>query len=95
MYGAASTAGRACAAGASRRTALGAAGLLGLATLAGAALTSAIGGLQSQGLAISAGVTLYVGASNLVPEIQKRHGWAAPVSFFLGCGAYFLARAAL
>jgi zinc and cadmium transporter len=83
------------AAGASRMTALAAAGALGLATLAGAALTGAVGGLQSHGLAISAGVTLYVGASNLVPEIQTRRGWASPVSFFVGCGAYFLARAAL
>lgn len=83
------------AAGASRRTALAAAGALGLATLLGALLTDTVGVLQSHGLAISAGVTLYVGASNLVPELQKRPGLGTPVSFFLGCGAYFAARSAL
>lgn len=83
------------ASGASRVSAFGAAGVLGLATLAGALLTDVVPGLHSHGLAISAGVTLYVGASNLVPEIQRRGGWATPISFFLGCGAYFAARAAL
>jgi ZIP family zinc transporter/zinc and cadmium transporter len=83
------------AAGASRALALAAAAALGLATLIGAVVTDYFGPLQSHGLAISAGVTLYVGASNLVPELQKRAGWATPVSFFAGCGAYFLARSVL
>jgi hypothetical protein len=48
--------------------------------------------LRTYGLAVSAGVTLYVGASNLVPEFQDRPGWRIPVSFVAGCGLYFAAR---
>lgn len=83
------------AAGASRATALMAAAALGVATILGVVLTDAFAGLQSSGLAISAGVTIYVGASNLVPEIQARGGWETPISFVAGCGAYFAARAVL
>lgn len=83
------------AAGSSRRVAVLAAGALGMATLLGVILTDWFVALQSHGLAISAGVTIYVGASNLVPELQSRPGWGTPLSFVAGCGAYFAARAAL
>lgn len=83
------------AAGATRMTAIMAAAALGVATILGVAATDAFQPLQGNGLAISAGVTLYVGASNLVPQIQARGGWATPISFLAGCGAYFAARAAL
>jgi zinc and cadmium transporter len=83
------------AAGASRRTAILAAAALGAATILGVMLTDALQPLQRHGLAISAGVTIYVGASNLVPELQARHGWTTPLSFLAGCGAYFAARAIL
>ena len=83
------------AAGSSRMTAILAAGALGVATILGVVTTSAFVQLQTYGLAISAGVTIYVAASNLVPEVQKRAGWSTPLSFVLGCGAYFAARAAL
>lgn len=83
------------AAGSSGAKAVGAAALLGLATLAGVALTHEFAALQSYGLAISAGVTIYVGASNLVPELQSRGGWGTPLSFVGGCGAYFAARGLL
>lgn len=83
------------ASGASARLALGAAGALGLATLIGVALTDQIAGLQTYGIAISAGVTMYVGASNLVPELQKRGGWSTPLSFIAGCAGYLAARAVL
>jgi ZIP family zinc transporter/zinc and cadmium transporter len=81
------------AAGAKSSTAVMAAAALGVATLLGVALTDTFVALQAYGLAISAGVTIYVGASNLVPELQRRGGWATPVSFIAGCGAYFAARA--
>lgn len=81
------------AAGASARQALGAAASLGVATLLGVALTGQVATLQTFGIAISAGVTIYVGASNLVPELQKRGGWSTPISFIGGCGAYAAARA--
>ena len=83
------------AAGASRGTAIAAAGALGIATLLGVLLTDQFVALQSYGLAISAGVTIYVGASNLVPELQARGGWETPFSFVAGCGAYFGTRALL
>lgn len=83
------------AAGASRTAAVGAAAALGAATFLGVALTDQFASLQSYGLAISAGVTIYVGASNLVPELQPRSGWSTPLSFVAGCGAYFAARALL
>jgi len=83
------------AAGASRVSAIMAAAALGLATIAGVLLTNWFDALQSYGLAISAGVTIYVGASNLVPELQARGGWGTPFSFLAGCGAYFAARAVL
>ena len=83
------------AAGARRTTAVAAAGAIGAATLLGVALTEEVAALRSHGLAISAGVTIYVGASNLVPELQARSGWATPLSFLAGCGAYFATRALL
>jgi ZIP family zinc transporter/zinc and cadmium transporter len=83
------------AAGASRRVAVGAAAALGLATFLGVLLTDQFVTLQSYGLAISAGVTIYVGASNIVPELQARGGWETPISFMAGCGAYFVTRSLL
>jgi len=58
----------------------------------GVVLTEVSPPLVSHGLAISAGVTIYVAASNLVPEIQKRRGWQLPVAFFGGAGAFFVTR---
>ena len=83
------------AAGASRTKALLAAAALGLATLIGVAVTGSAPLLGEYGLALAAGVTLYVAASNLVPEFQAKHGWRLPLSFFAGCGIYFLARGAI
>jgi zinc and cadmium transporter len=81
------------AAGASRARALLAAVALGVATILGVLLTDQLAILRDNGLAIAAGVTLYVGASNLVPEFQAKHGWSIPTSFLVGCGLYFAARA--
>jgi ZIP family zinc transporter/zinc and cadmium transporter len=81
------------AAGASRRRALLAAAALGGATIVGVALTDGIPALTAHGLALSAGVTLYVAASNLVPEFQAKHDWRLPLSFFVGSALFFLARA--
>jgi zinc and cadmium transporter len=80
------------AAGAGRGRALMAAAALGAATFLGVLLTGQFAVLQTNGLAIAAGVTLYVGASNLVPEFQSKRGWAIPTSFVLGCGLYLAAR---
>ena len=82
------------AAGARRGTALGAASLLGVATIAGVVLTSSIGTLSQNGLALSGGVTLYVAASNLVPEFQAKRGLRLPAAFFAGCVLYLFAQMA-
>ena len=81
------------AAGASRGRALLAAAALGGATIVGVALTDGIPALTTHGLALSAGVTLYVAASNLVPEFQAKHDWRLPLSFFVGSALFFAARA--
>src|SRR4029078_11657889 len=81
------------AAGAGRRAALGAASALGAATIVGVLPTERMSGFRELGLALSAGVTLYVAASNLVPEFQSKLGWRMPISFFAGCGLHFAARA--
>jgi len=83
------------AAGAGRRRALGAAALLGVATLGGVLVTERAPALADAGLALSAGVTLYVAASNLVPEFQGKKGWELPASFFVGCALFFGAHALL
>ena len=83
------------AAGSSRRRALYAGVALGVATLAGVVVTGHVGVLATYGLGLSAGVTLYVGASNLVPEFQGKHGWRLQLAFFVGCGLFFLARSAV
>ena len=73
------------------RWALSAAGILAATTVLGVLLTAVAAPLRDHGLALAAGVTLYVAASNLVPEIQSRRGWALPVAFFGGTVALLLA----
>jgi zinc and cadmium transporter len=80
------------ASGASRSKAILAAAALGATTIAGVLITDQWTLLRTYGLAVSAGVTLYVGASNLVPEFQDRPGLRIPLSFVAGCGLYFAAR---
>ncbi len=82
------------ASGAGRRRALGAATALGVSTIAGVLVAGQVAVVAHWGLALSAGVTLYVGASNLVPEFQGKPGWRLPFTFFAGCALYLAARAA-
>ena len=83
------------AVGRSGAQAVGAAALLGVATLVGVLLTDQLGFLVQHGLALSAGVTIYVAASNLVPEFQGKRGWKLPAAFFAGAGVFFIAKLAL
>lgn len=80
------------AAGSTRGRALAAGSALGVATVIGAIVTDYVQTLATYGLALAAGVALYVGASNLVPEFQRSTGWKLPLSFFVGCALYYLAR---
>ena len=72
--------------------AVGAAALLGLATLVGVLFTEELGFLVQHGLALSAGVTIYVAASNLVPEFQGKRGWKLPAAFFAGAAMFFVTK---
>lgn len=81
------------AAGFRRGRAVGAAAALGVATVLGVVATGWIAPLATHGLALAGGVTLYVAASDLVPEFQARRGWTAPLAFFGGVAAFFLTRA--
>jgi ZIP family zinc transporter/zinc and cadmium transporter len=78
------------AGGGSRPRAIAAAAVLGGATVLGVLLTGQVGALARHGLAISAGVTLYVAASNLVPEFQAKRGWLTALAFFGGTMGFFL-----
>lgn len=75
--------------------AVGSAALLGAATVLGVLVTDHVGFLVRHGLAISAGVTLYVAASNLVPEFQGKKGWKLPAAFFAGAVVFFLTKTLL
>ena len=79
------------AAGQPPRIAVAAAGALGLTTLLGVLFTELLQPLADHGLPLAAGVTLYVAASNLVPEFQSRRGWTLALYFFGGCGLFTLA----
>jgi zinc and cadmium transporter len=78
------------AGGQSRRSAIGGAVLLGVATVLGVLLTGYVAPLARHGLALAAGVTLYVAASNLVPEFQGKRGWLTAAAFFGGALGYFV-----
>jgi ZIP family zinc transporter/zinc and cadmium transporter len=80
------------ASGNSARHAIGGVLLLGGSTVLGVLLTEYVAPLAVHGLALSAGVTLYVAASNLIPEMQREHGPRFAFSVFVGVGLYFLAR---
>jgi zinc and cadmium transporter len=77
------------ASGNSAKRAIGAVALLGLSTVAGVVLTEYVRILETTGLALSAGVTLYVAASNLIPEVQKKRSLASALAVFLGAGLFY------
>ena len=67
----------------------------GVATMLGVVFTDVVDPLADWGLALAAGVTLYVGASNLIPEFQGKTGWGHNVVFFVGCVIAYTLQAAL
>lgn len=83
------------ASGASRRAALLAAGILGLATVGGVVFMSRFTGVVGQALALSAGVTIYVAASDLIPEVNKQRGWGVALAVFGGVALYYVAESTL
>src|SRR5216110_3443236 len=83
------------AVGRSGGQAVGAAVSLGVATLLGVVVTDQLGFLVRHGLALAAGVTIYVAASNLVPEFQGKRGWKLPAAFFAGAAVFFATKTLL
>ncbi|MBZ5648700.1 MAG: ZIP family metal transporter [Acidobacteriia bacterium] len=77
------------ASGRSRGVAWGSSALLGAATLAGVLTMSWLAEFLSAGLALSAGVTIYVAASDLMPEVNKEPGVKMALVVFLGVGLLF------
>lgn len=80
------------ASGRSGQVAFTAACALGAATVAGVAAIHFFPGLAAVGLPLSAGVALYVAGTDLLPEVNRAHGVRYRLLFFLGVGAFLLAR---
>jgi ZIP family zinc transporter/zinc and cadmium transporter len=80
------------ASGNTARTAFAAVVTIAVATVLGAGITPAVPMLARYGLALAAGVTLYVAASNLIPESQHERGLLIPSGVFVGVLAFYLAR---
>src|SRR5580700_4675879 len=72
------------ASGQSRSMAFMSSVILGGSTLLGMALMFAFGNVVSDALPFSAGVTLYVAASDLIPEVNREPGPAMALLVFLG-----------
>jgi zinc and cadmium transporter len=73
------------ASGHSRARAVGAAGLLSVLTILGALLTTLVARRHvGYALALSAGVTIYVAASDLIPEVNREGGPALGWTVFGG-----------
>jgi ZIP family zinc transporter/zinc and cadmium transporter len=83
------------ASGGSRGAALLGAGILGVATVAGAALMTVFTGVVGPALALSAGVTIYVAASDLIPEVNRERGWGVGLAVFGGVLLFWLAESVL
>ena len=80
------------ASGRSRSAALYSAITLAGATLAGVLVIGLAPGLVLYGLPVSAGVALYVGATDLVPEVNREPGISMALVFFAGVGGFLLLR---
>src|SRR5437867_3519429 len=78
------------ASGHSRAKAWGSSVLLGAATLAGVLTVAVFQQSVDVGLPLSAGVTLYVAASDLMPEVNREPGVQMPALVFLGVAFVFL-----
>ena len=78
------------ASGRSRRMAWGASMILGGATFAGVLVMALLRREVSFGLPLSAGVTIYVAASDLMPEVNREPGARTAFVVFLGVAFLFV-----
>jgi zinc and cadmium transporter len=76
--------------GQSRKVAWGASAILGAATIAGVLAMAMLRHEVKFGLPLSAGVTIYVAATDLMPEVNREPGVSMAVLVFLGVGFLFL-----
>ena len=79
------------ASGRTRSAALGAAAVLGGSTIAGVLLTTLLSQFVGYALALSAGVTIYVAASDLIPEVNRERGPGVAWAVFGGLVLYAVA----
>lgn len=63
---------------------------IAVATVLGAALTNWVPPLAAWGLPLAAGVTIYVAASNLIPESQHEHSSSVQGAVFAGVVVFYL-----
>lgn len=68
---------------------------LAAATVAGVLVIQLVPGWLPVGLPVSTGVALYVGASDLIPEVNREPGIRMALVFFAGVGAFLLLRSLL
>jgi zinc and cadmium transporter len=82
------------ASGQSRGVAFISSAILGAATILGAGLMFILHGTVADALPLSAGVTLYVAASDLIPEVNREPGVWMPLLVFLGVAVLLALKAA-
>ena len=78
------------AGGKSKRIAFGSSAMLGLATVAGVLAMSLLSRWLAIGLPLAAGVTLYVAASDLIPEVNREPGAKVAFTVFAGVALLFV-----
>jgi len=78
------------ASGRSRRTAFVSSAILGASTLLGVLAMRMLTPMLQVGLPLSAGVTLYVAASDLIPEVNKEPGIRMALLVFVGVAVLFV-----
>ena len=83
------------ASGSTRSTALLSAVILAATTLLGVLVIGLVPGLVRFGLPVSAGVALYVGATDLVPEVNREPGIRMALVFFAGVAGFLLLQSLL
>jgi zinc and cadmium transporter len=81
------------ASGQSRRVAFVSSAILGAATLAGMGLMFLLRTTVADALPFSAGVTLYVAASDLIPEVNREPGIGMALLVFLGVAVMLVLKA--
>jgi ZIP family zinc transporter/zinc and cadmium transporter len=80
------------ASGQTRRTAVVSATALAAATIAGVLIIGILPRWVEVGLPLSAGVTIYVAATDLVPEVNREPGVRMALVFFAGVAIFVLVR---